>query len=154
MAEHTPPICLMLTEHWRYVELQFYNNMSKQNRIDTQKKGGRPKLKSYEKRRHQFNVSYNDTELEKMEVEAKKHKRTTKRWMHDAPLQSKDKIYTDEEQTDYVRKLAGMANNINQIAHQANLGGLYSLEAKCKEVLNLITTLITRIFKGGDLSKA
>ena len=87
-------------------------------------------------------------------MEAKKHKRTPKKWMHDAPLQKTDVAYTDEEQTDYVRKLAGMANNVNQIAHQANLGGLHSLEDKCKEVLNLITTLITRIFKGGDLSKA
>ena len=128
--------------------------MLKQNRIDTQKKGGRPKLELYQKRRHQFKVSYNDTDLEKMEMEAKKHKRTPKKWMHDAPLQKTDVAYTDEEQTDYVRKLAGMANNVNQIAHEAHLGGLFSLEDKCKEVLNLITTLITRIFKGGDLSKA
>ena len=128
--------------------------MSKQNRIDTQKKGGRPKLELYQKRRHQFKVSYNDTDLEKMEMEAKKHNRTPKKWMHDAPLQKTDVAYTDEVQTDYVRKLAGMANNVNQIAHEAHLGGLHSLEDKCKEVLNLITTLITRIFKGGDLSKA
>lgn len=46
--------------------------MSKQNRIDTQKKGGRPKLELYQKRRHQFKVSYNDTDLEKMEMEARK----------------------------------------------------------------------------------
>ena len=76
------------------------------------------------------------------------------RFSNDAPLQKTDVAYTDEEQTDYVRKLAGMANNVNQIAHEAHLGGLFSLEDKCKEVLNLITTLIIRIFKGGDLSKA
>ena len=52
--------------------------MSTQNNIDTQKKGGRPKLESYEKRRHQYKVSYNDSEQEIAEAKAKEHDRTLK----------------------------------------------------------------------------
>ena len=54
--------------------------MSKQKNIDTRKKGGRPKLESYNKRRHQHKVSYNDTEQEIAEAKAKEHNRTLKKW--------------------------------------------------------------------------
>jgi len=128
--------------------------MLKQKHIDTHKKGGRPKLKSYEKRRHQYKVSYNDSEQEIAEAKAKENNRTLKQWMHDAPLELKGKPHLDEENTDYVRKISGMCNNINQIAHRANAEGCKAVEALCKEVLTLLMTLLSRIIRGGDLSKA
>lgn len=49
------------------------------------------------------------------------------------------------EQADFIRKLCGMANNLNQLAHHANVEGFYSIApfhklilAKIDEILNLI----------------
>jgi len=127
--------------------------MTKQENIYTQKKGGRPKLESYKKRRHQYKLSYNDSEQEIAEAKAKENNRTFKRWLHDAPLELKGKPHLDEENTGYVRKVAGMANNVNQIAHKANAEGVSPVESLALEVLTLLYTLLTRILRGGDLSK-
>ena len=126
--------------------------MSKQKNIDTRKKGGRPKLESYKKRRHQHKVSYNDTEQEIAEAKAKEHDRTLKQWMHDAPMELKGKPHLDEENTDYVRKIAGMCNNVNQIAHKANAEGVKSVEELANDALLRLTTLLSRVIRGGDLS--
>jgi len=127
--------------------------MAKQDNIDTQKKGGRPKLKPYQKRRHQYKLSYNDTEQEIAEAKAKEHSRSLKRWLHDAPLELKGNPHLDEENTDYARKVAGMANNVNQVAHKANAEGVSAVENLAIEVLALLRTLLVRILRGGDLSK-
>ena len=49
------------------------------------------------------------------------------------------------EQADFIRKLCGMANNLNQLAHRANAEGFYTIVpshklilAKIDEILNLI----------------
>jgi len=49
------------------------------------------------------------------------------------------------EQADFIRKLCGMANNLNQLAYRANVEGFYSIApfhklilAKIDEILNLI----------------
>lgn len=128
--------------------------MSKQKNIDTRKKGGRPKLESYKKRRHQHKVSYNDTEQEIAEAKAKEHNRTLKKWMHDAPMELEGKPHLDEENTDYVRKIAGMCNNVNQVAHKANAEGFKAAENLANDVLSGLMTLLSRIVRGGDLSKA
>ena len=123
-----------------------------QKNIDTQKKGGRPKLLSYQKRCHQHKVSYNDTEQEIAEAKAKEHDRTLKQWIHDAPMELKGKPHLDEENTDYVRKIAGMCNNVNQIAHKANAEGVKSVEELANDALLRLTTLLSRVIRGGDLS--
>ena len=49
------------------------------------------------------------------------------------------------EHTGYVRKLCGMANNLNQLAHKANAAGFVTVRMECRilvarieELLNLI----------------
>lgn len=46
------------------------------------------------------------------------------------------------EQVDYIRRLIGMANNLNQLAHEAHIRGTEPLATLCeitvKEVMNLI----------------
>ena len=55
------------------------------------------------------------------------------------------KGWLSEEHAAYVRKLCGMANNLNQLAYKANAGGFYDERWDCKvsvarihELLNLI----------------
>ena len=49
------------------------------------------------------------------------------------------------EQADFIRKLCGMANNLNQLAHRANAEGFHTIApfhkiiiSKIDEILNLI----------------
>ena len=49
------------------------------------------------------------------------------------------------EQADFIRKLCGMANNLNQLTHRANTEGFHSVApfhkiiiSKIDEILNLI----------------
>lgn len=64
------------------------------------------------------------------------------------------KPHLDEENTDYVRKIAGMCNNVNQVAHKANAEGFKAAEKLANDVLSGLMTLLSRIVRGGDLSKA
>ena len=46
-----------------------------------------------------------------------------------------------------------MANNTNQIAHQANAGGFVSVRSKAEQLIISLTEFIRRILRGGDLSE-
>ena len=128
--------------------------MTKAKEIDTQKRGGRPRLEKYEQRRHQHKVTYNDTEEDTLQYKAKENNRSVTEWLHDAPLQTKGKPHLSEEQNDYVRKIAGMGNNVNQIAHVANREGLTGIVERCTALLNDLSMLLSRLFRGGDLTVA
>ncbi len=53
------------------------------------------------------------------------------------------------EQIGWYRKLTGMANNLNQLARQANAAGMVSLATACRAMLKEIDELVTK-FKGHD----
>ena len=58
-----------------------------------------------------------------------------------------------DENIEQLRDVCGMANNTNQIAHQANAGGFSSICNKAEQLIISLTELIRRILRGGDLSK-
>lgn len=49
------------------------------------------------------------------------------------------------KETSWFRMLAGLANNLNQLTHQAHVKGLLSLATKCRELLKQIEELLTKI---------
>jgi hypothetical protein len=50
-----------------------------------------------------------------------------------------------EEYAGYIRQLCGMANNLNQLAHKANAGGLYEVRWGCKVAVARIHELLNKI---------
>ena len=58
-----------------------------------------------------------------------------------------------DENREQLRDVCGMANNTNQIAHQANAGGFVSVRFKAEQLIISLTELIRRILRGGDLSE-
>jgi Relaxase/Mobilisation nuclease domain. len=48
--------------------------------------------------------------------------------------------------TNYVRKLCGMANNLNQIAHKANAAGFVTVRVECRVLVARIEELLNLIF--------
>ena len=50
-----------------------------------------------------------------------------------------------EEHAGYIRRLCGMANNLNQLAHKADAGDFYEVRWDCKVAVARIHELINRI---------
>ena len=49
------------------------------------------------------------------------------------------------EQADFIRKLCGMANNLNQIAHRLNAFGISALNEELNALKQLIHELMKRL---------
>ena len=49
------------------------------------------------------------------------------------------------EHSDYIRKLCGMANNLNQLAHKANAGGFDTAKLECRVQVARIEELLNHI---------
>lgn len=50
-----------------------------------------------------------------------------------------------KEHCDHIRKLCGMANNLNQLAHKANAEGYASVFVPCRTLMIEIDNLVNRI---------
>lgn len=51
------------------------------------------------------------------------------------------------ELADILRKIAGECNNINQLVHESHIAGAYVLERECRNVLNKLDTLLTKVLE-------
>ncbi len=131
-----------------------YNIIEMTTAIDTEKhKGGRPPKEKDELRPKKVKVGFTNLEFDTVTYKANNAGRRPAYYIHDAALSANVPSHINDEQIDLVRNFAKMGNNVNQIAHQANLGKLPAIENECHQVLGLIGTLITRIVRGGDLSR-
>ena len=121
--------------------------------IDTHRVGGRPKLARYERRSHHHKVSYNDEEENIIQYKAEQAGKPDDVYLHEAGLDAVVQAHMSDENIEQLRNVCGMANNTNQIAHQANAGGLVSIRTKAEQLVVYLTELILRILRGGDLSE-
>lgn len=121
--------------------------------IDTHRAGGRPRLAGYERRNHHHKVSYNDEEENIIQYKAEQAGKPDDVYLHEAGLDAIVQAHMSDENIEQLRDVCGMANNTNQIAHQANAGGLLSIRTKAEQLVVYLTELIRRILRGGDLSE-
>ena len=119
--------------------------------IDTHHAGGRPRLARYERRSHHHKVSYNDEEENIIQYKAEQAGKPDDVYLHEAGLDAVVHAHMSDENIEQLRDVCGMANNTNQIAHQANAGGLVSIRTKAEQLVVYLTELILRILRGGDL---
>ena len=109
------------------------------------KKGGRPTKGVAEKKKYRITVKLNTQDYYTLKGKAKSAGVT----MSDFVRKVLDKGNVIErltvEQADFIRKLCGMANNLNQLAHRANADGFHVVApfhkiiiGKIDEILNLI----------------
>ena len=109
------------------------------------KKGGRPTKGVTEKKKYRITVKLNTQDYYTLKSKAK----STGVTMSEFVRRILDKGNVIErltiEQADFIRKLCGMANNLNQLAHRANAEGFHTIApfhkiiiSKIDEILNLI----------------
>lgn len=96
-------------------------------------KGGRPKAKI--RRDQTLRIRINATELYLIKTKAREAGMRASTWIRQAAKAARIAPRWTPEQMELLRMMAGMANNLNQLAKQANSGNLLFIVRKCENLL-------------------
>ena len=108
-------------------------------------KGGRPK-KTTDKKSKAITIRF--TKAQHARVNAKRKKANFKsmsEFIAHAALHNPIQQHFLKSEVDFVKTLSGMAGNINQIAHQANISGVKGLEEEAKSALDEIREFVQKV---------
>ena len=86
-------------------------------------KGGRPTKSLVEKRTYRVNLKMNTEEYYTLKERASEAEVSPCDFIRAIILKAEIRQRLSPEWMDHIRKLSGMANNLNQIAHKANAAG-------------------------------
>ena len=103
-------------------------------------KGGRPKL--VVKREREMKIRLSNKEEFYIKTKAKQAGMQTSTWFRAAAQNAKIVPRLSVDDRSLLHMLTGMANNLNQLAKQANMGNLLLIAKKCLELLNEIDTAL------------
>lgn len=109
------------------------------------KKGGRPTKGVAEKKKYSITVKLKTQDYYTLKGKAKSAGVTMSEFVRKVLDKGNVIERLTVEQADFIRKLCGMANNLNQLAHHANAEGFHTIApfhkiiiSKIDEILNLI----------------
>ena len=109
------------------------------------KKGGRPTKGAAEKKKYRITVKLNTQDYYTLKGKAKSAGVTISEFVRKVLDEGNVIERLTVEQADFIRKLCGMANNLNQLSHRANAEGFHAIApfhkiiiGKIDEILNLI----------------
>lgn len=109
------------------------------------KKGGRPTKGVAEKKKYRITVKLNTQDYYTLKGKAKSAGVTMSEFVRKLIYNGHVIERLTVEQADFIRKLCGMANNLNQLTHRANAEGFHAVAPyhkniiiKIDEILNLI----------------
>ena len=108
-------------------------------------KGGRPR-KTTDKKSKALTIRFTKTEY--LRVKARKKKANFKSasgFVAHAALHNPIQQHFLHSDVEFVKDLAGMGSNLNQIAHQANIFGIKAVEDAALELLKQISELVQAI---------
>lgn len=119
------------------------NLPSKITSMTTKKKaGGRPKLAEYQKRTKSCQVMFTESDYIYIMDKAQRCGLTISEYCHQAAMNGAVKEHIQPEQAALIRDIAGVANNVNQIAHKMHAFGLEETYHSCQEIINVLLNLI------------
>lgn len=91
---------------------------------ENKKPGGRPKLASYQKRTRCFRIMFNESDYIYIQSKAEQAGLSVNEFCHQAAMGCEVTQRISPEMASAIRDLSGIANNVNQIAHQMHIHGL------------------------------
>jgi hypothetical protein len=106
------------------------------------RKGGRPRKELGVKKDYRINTKMETKEYYLLLAKVKKAGTTISEFVRSAINNGYIKERLSVEQADHIRKLCGMANNLNQLAYQANVQGYSSIANRCILLADEIDTTI------------
>ena len=111
--------------------------------MTTKKKvGGRPKLAEYQKRTKSCQVMFNESDYIYVMDKAQRCGLTISEFCHQAAMDGAVREHIQPEQAALIRNIAGVANNVNQIAHKMHAFGLEETYHSCQKIINVLLNLI------------
>ena len=122
------------------------NQIKETSMIKTEyKKGGRPTKGAAEKKKYRITVKLNTQDYYTLKGKAKNAGISMSEFIRKVLEEGNVIERLTVEQAGFIRKLCGMANNLNQLAHRANAEGFQviapfhkTIIGKIDEILNLI----------------
>ena len=105
----------------------------------TPNKGGRPTKKLSEKRKYRITVKMATEEYYAMKLKAKNA------GVSASEIVRNIRARLTTEQADYIRKLCGMANNLNQLTRKAHREGVRLHYGQCQHLLLSLENIIDHI---------
>ncbi|MCM1034767.1 MAG: MobC family plasmid mobilization relaxosome protein [Paludibacter sp.] len=108
-------------------------------------KGGRPKKGATEKMTYPVAVKMAAADYFRLLTRAYEAGVSPSGYMRECFQNGHVKERLSKEHSDHVRKLCGMANNLNQLARKANAGGYSEVGWDCKVAVARIHELISKI---------
>ena len=111
---------------------------------ESKKSGGRPKLASYQKRTC-FRVMFNENDYIYIQSKAEQAGLSVNEFCHQAAMGCQVSQRISSELVSAIRDLSGIANNVNQIAHQMHIHGLEAVKQHCVTIIAEISRIIAQI---------
>ena len=109
------------------------------------KLGGRPKLASYQKRTKCFRVMFTENDYIYIQSKAEQAGLSVNEFCHQAAMDCQVCQRISPEMVSAIRDLSGIANNVNQIAHQMHIHGLEVVRQHCITIITEISRIIAQI---------
>ena len=113
-------------------------------------KGGRPPLPKARRRSKSVTVKFSKIDYETLRVRCRKANRRLAEYIRESALQSEVVMPHTTESASLYRDLAGMANNLNQLARLSHQTSLYHTSRKVDEALDKVLAIISEYRQGKE----
>ena len=113
-------------------------------------KGGRPALPKARRRSKSVTVKFSKIDYETLRVRCRKTNRRLSEYIRESALQSEVVMPHTTESASLYRDLAGMANNLNQLARLSHQTSLYHTSRKVDEALDKVLAIISEYRQGKE----
>ena len=122
------------------------NQIKETSMIKTEyKKGGRPTKGVAEKKKYRITVKLTTEDYYTLKGKAKSAGVTMSEFVRKVLVKGYVIERLTVEQADFIRKLCGMANNFNQLAHRANAEGFHVIAPFHKTIIGKIDEILDLI---------
>ena len=122
------------------------NQIKETSMIKTEyKKGGRPTKGVAEKKKYRITVKLNTQDYYTLNGKAKSAGVTMSEFVRKVLDKGNVIERLTVEQADFIRKLCGIANNLNQLAHRANADGFHAVAPFHKTIIGKIDEILTQV---------
>ena len=111
----------------------------------TPNKGGRPKKPESEKRLFPVKVYFDEQSYKKLFNKRRRTGMSLSTLVYELAVNGYIKEPISKEEASLLRLLAGMANNLNQLAHEAHIHHFSQMEERVQHPANEINEVIIRI---------
>lgn len=108
-------------------------------------KGGRPVKGATEKLKYRITVKMATEDYYLLKSKSKSAGVSASEFIRGCITEGGVKERLSKEHGDLIRKLCGMANNLNQLAHKANAGGFDTAKLECRVQVARIEELLNHI---------